>query len=458
MNGEGARRIFGIETEYGLTCTPSGHRPLTPEELARHLFKPVVEWGKSSNVFLPNGGRIYLDVGSHPEYATAECDNIDDLLLQDRAGDEMVLNMALRAQESLREEGVETSVFLLKNNTDSVGNSYGCHENYLIRRRSDYISHVEALLPFLVTRQIIVGAGKVLTSSTGTRYVFSQRADYMWDGVSSSTTRSRPMINTRDEPHADADLYRRLHVIAGDSNMAEPTTRLKILSMNCMLRLLELGKLRRDRNLDNPVKAVRQISHDLSGRALVALSSGSTVTALALQFEYLAQAHQLFQAGDMPNTADYEASLNLWERTLHAIEQQEYSQIDTEIDWAIKHRVICAYQNRHSVPLDSDEVAQIDLRYHDIHNERGIMRMMEKAGQIVRLTNAPDVHRAQQYPPQTTRARLRGEFIRIAKERKRDVTVDWLHLKINDLGSRSVMCKDPFLANDPRVDALIAML
>ena len=158
------KRIFGIETEFGVTCTFQGQRRLTPDEVARYLFKRVVSWGRSSNVFLTNGARLYLDVGSHPEYATAECDDFHDLIVQDKAGERILEELIVDAQDRLAEEGIEGEIYLFKNNTDSGGNSYGCHENFLIKRRQDYLEQIEALLPFLITRQLICGAGKVLTT------------------------------------------------------------------------------------------------------------------------------------------------------------------------------------------------------------------------------------------------------------------------------------------------------
>src|SRR6266513_2533502 len=176
------RRIFGLENEYGVTCTLRGQRRLSPDEVARYLFRRVVSWGRSSNVFLENGARLYLDVGSHPEYATPECDSIADLVVHDKAGE----------------------------------------------RYGDFTKFTDVLIPFLVTRQVFAGAGKVLQTARGAMYCVSQRAEHIWEGVSSATTRSRPIINTRDEPHADAERFRRLHVIVGDSNMSEYATFLKI--------------------------------------------------------------------------------------------------------------------------------------------------------------------------------------------------------------------------------------
>ena len=222
------RRIFGLENEYGVTCTLRGQRRLSPDEVARYLFRRVVCWGRSSNVFLENGARLYLDVGSHPEYATPECDSIADLVVHDKAGERILEGLVRSAEQRLREEGIRGEVYLFKNNTDSAGNSYGCHENYLVEREGDFTKFTDVLIPFLVTRQVYAGAGKVLQTARGAMYCVSQRAEHIWEGVSSATTRSRPIINTRDEPHADAERFRRLHVIVGDSNMSEYTTFLKI--------------------------------------------------------------------------------------------------------------------------------------------------------------------------------------------------------------------------------------
>ncbi|HEV2254251.1 MAG TPA: proteasome accessory factor PafA2 family protein, partial [Streptosporangiaceae bacterium] len=218
------RRIFGVETEYGVTCTFRGQRRLSPDEVARYLFRRVVSWGRSSNVFLGNGARLYLDVGSHPEYATPECDNVVDLVAHDKAGERILEGLLVDAEARLREEGIAGDIYLFKNNTDSAGNSYGCHENYLVPRQADLGRLTDILTPFLVTRQVICGAGKVLQTPRGAVYCVSQRAEHIWESVSSATTRSRPIINTRDEPHADAERFRRLHVIVGDSNMSETTT------------------------------------------------------------------------------------------------------------------------------------------------------------------------------------------------------------------------------------------
>src|SRR5712672_2074683 len=284
------KRIFGLENEYGVTCTLRGQRRLSPDEVARYLFRRVVSWGRSSNVFLANGARLYLDVGSHPEYATPECDSIYDLVVHDKAGERILEQLLVSAEQRLREEGIRGVIYLFKNNTDSAGNSYGCHENYLTSRRDDFAHYAEVLIPFLVSRQIYAGAGKVLQTARGAMYCVSQRAEHIWEGVSSATTRSRPIINTRDEPHADAERYRRLHVIVGDSNMSETTTLLKIGSTDLVLRMIAAGAIMRDLTLDNAIRAIREVSHDMTGRSRVRLANGREMSALEIQWEYLSRA------------------------------------------------------------------------------------------------------------------------------------------------------------------------
>ncbi|MET0435753.1 MAG: proteasome accessory factor PafA2 family protein, partial [Cellulomonas sp.] len=295
------RRIFGLETEYGVTCAAEDGRGLSADEVARYLFRKVVAWGRSSNVFLRNGSRLYLDVGSHPEYATAECDDWRQLVTHDRAGERILEGLVADAQQRLEHEGLSGRIHLFKNNTDSAGNSYGCHENYLVRRQGDFSRLSDVLVPFLITRQILTGAGKVLATPRGAVFCLSQRADHIWESVSSATTRSRPIINTRDEPHADAEKYRRLHVIVGDSNMCESTTMLKVGTAALVLEMIEAGVAFRDFSLDNPIRAIREVSHDLTGRRPVRLAGGRQASALDIQREYYARAVEYLQTRE-PNS------------------------------------------------------------------------------------------------------------------------------------------------------------
>ncbi|MDG1366248.1 MAG: Pup--protein ligase [Acidimicrobiales bacterium] len=450
------RRIFGIENEYGVTCTLGGQRRLSPDEVARYLFRRVVSWGRSSNVFLGNGARLYLDVGSHPEYATPECDSIRELVVHDKAGERILEQLLNSAEQRLGDEGVHGDVYLFKNNTDSAGNSYGCHENYCTTRRDDFSSYAEILIPFLVSRQIYAGAGKVLQTARGAMYCVSQRAEHIWEGVSSATTRSRPIINTRDEPHADAERYRRLHVIVGDSNMSEYTNFLKVGACSLMLRMLEEPQVvLRDMTLENPIRAIREISHDMTCRRRVRLANGREVSALDIQSEYLNRAIRFAEHHEL--NAEEKMALDMWEHCLSAIEDDPLT-LDKELDWVIKYKLIEAYRERHDLALSDARVALIDLQYHDVNQKRGLFYRLQRRDMVERIVTDAEISDAVETPPQTTRARLRGEFIKRAKEQKRDYTVDWVHLKLNDQAQRTVLCKDPFKAHDERVEKLIASL
>lgn len=451
------RRIFGIETEFGVTFSAPGSRPLSPEEVARYLFRKVVSWGRSSNVFLPNGSRLYLDVGSHPEYATAECDGIAQLVAHDRSGELILHELVQEAQKQLHAEGYDGQIFLFKNNVDSAGNSYGSHENYMITRKGEFNRLADILIPFLVTRQLISGAGRVLPAQQGGKYAFSQRADHIWEGTSSATTRSRPIINTRDEPHADAELYRRLHVIVGDSNMSETTTMLKVGSVDLILRMIEAGTIMADMRLENPIRSIREISHDITGKHAVKMADGRSMTAIEIQRHYLEKVSNFVRA----NGAHHDRVpqiLDLWERTLDAVESENYSSIDTEIDWAIKGKLLGAYAQRHNLALSSPEVAQLDLRYHDISPERGLFNMLERRGSAAKIVTNEEIAVAARTAPETTRAHLRGQFVTAARDAGRDYTVDWVHLKLNDRSHQTILCKDPFKNQDDRVAELIASL
>ncbi|MEU0051637.1 Pup--protein ligase [Streptomyces sp. NPDC006184] len=449
------RRIFGLENEYGVTCTFRGQRRLSPDEVARYLFRRVVSWGRSSNVFLRNGARLYLDVGSHPEYATPECDNVTELVTHDKAGERILEGLLVDAERRLHEEGIAGDVYLFKNNTDSAGNSYGCHENYLVARHGEFSRLADILIPFLVTRQLLCGAGKVLQTPRGAVYCVSQRAEHIWEGVSSATTRSRPIINTRDEPHADAERYRRLHVIVGDSNMSETTMLLKVGATDLVLRMIEAGTVMRDLTLENPIRAIREVSHDITGRRKVRLASGREASALEVQREYFDKAVDFCERRGI-RTGTVAEVLDLWGRTLDAIEAEDLDRIATEIDWVMKYKLIERYRAKHNMTMSHPRVAQIDLAYHDIHRRRGLYYLLEKKGQAARICNDLKIFEGKSVPPQTTRARLRGDFIRRAQEQRRDFTVDWVHLKLNDQAQRTVLCKDPFRSVDDRVEKLIA--
>ncbi len=449
------RRIFGIENEYGVTCTFRGQRRLSPDEVARYLFRRVVSWGRSSNVFLENGARLYLDVGSHPEYATPECDSPAQVVIHDKAGERILEDLVRAAEQRLHEEGISGDISLFKNNTDSAGNSYGCHENYLVARVGEFQRLADALIPFLISRQIFSGAGKVLHTPRGAIFSLSQRAEHIWEGVSSATTRSRPIINTRDEPHADAERYRRLHVIVGDSNMSDVTAWLKIATTDLVLRMLEEQSVMRDLTLENPIRSIREVSHDLTGRRRLRLANGREMSALDIQEAYLERVERFVNASDPdPKAKDV---LRRWKEVVEAIAADPFRLVG-QLDWVTKYELIEAFRARHDLPLASPRVAMVDLAYHNVARDRGLYYLLQRRGKVERLFADAEIVAAKTNPPARTRAALRGRFIRHAKARRRDYTVDWVHLKLNDQAQRTVLCKDPFRSEDDRVDKLIASM
>ena len=448
------RRIFGLENEYGVTCTFRGQRRLSPDEVARYLFRRVVHWGRSSNVFLENGARLYLDVGSHPEYATPECDAVTDVVVHDKAGERILEALLAAAEVRLHEEGISGQVYLFKNNTDSAGNSYGCHENYLVARQGEFARMADVLIPFFVTRQIFCGAGKILHGPRGAQYCISQRAEHIWEGVSSATTRSRPIINTRDEPHADAERFRRLHVIVGDSNMNEWTTFMKVGITDLVLQMVESNSVMRDLTLENPIRAIREISHDTTCRKKVKLANGRELSAIEIQTEYYEKTARFLERRDMSESA--KKLLDEWRDALEALADGEPDRLGRKVDWVAKRILIDRYRARHDLPLSSPKVGLLDLAYHDVNRQRGLYYLIERGDRVERVTDETEISRAMREPPQSTRAKLRGDFIRTAKQKRRDYTVDWVHLKLNDQAQRTVLCKDPFKSVDERVEQLIA--
>ncbi|MGD8201399.1 Pup--protein ligase [Ornithinimicrobium sp. W1679] len=447
-------RVMGIETEFGVNATFRAGPRLAPDEVARYLFRKVVAWGRSSNVFLVNGSRLYLDVGSHPEYATAECTDLLDLVAHDKAGELVVQDLADDAEQRLAEEGMDATVYVLKNNVDSRGNSYGSHENYLVRRTPRLERITDPLVPFLVTRQLVSGTGRLHVVGERATFLVSQRADHVWEGLSSATTRSRPIINTRDEPHADAERYRRLHVIVGDSTMSQTTTMVRVGMTDLVLRMVEAGTIVPDMSLANPVQAIREVSRDRSGRRPLELARGGTISALDMQTAFLGLVRRYAEGAGLADNSPHREVLELWERTLRAVESDDLSLVDTEIEWVMKKTLLEGYAARHGLELHDDRLLQLDLAWHDVHPRRGVMSVLQRQGRARTVVSAERVATAMREPPRT-RAWLRGQFVRVAQEHRRDFTVDWVHLKLNDTAQRTVVCKDPFSAVDARVDELI---
>jgi proteasome accessory factor A len=301
---------------------------------------------------------------------------------------------------------------------------------------------------------VYTGAGKVLHGPRGAQYCLSQRAEHIWEGVSSATTRSRPIINTRDEPHADAERYRRLHVIVGDSNMSEFTSFLKVGVTDLVLRMVEENSVMRDLTLENPIRAIREISHDISCRKRVRLASGRELSALDIQSEYLERATRFAERRGLDPLAS--KVLAEWDHAISALRDGALDRLVGKIDWVAKYQLLSGYREKHGLPLSHPRIALMDLAYHDVNQRRGLYYLLQRRGLVDRVVSEQDVQRAMKDPPQSTRARLRGEFIRRAKQRRRDYTVDWVHLKLNDQAQRTVLCKDPFRSKDERVEQLMA--
>jgi proteasome accessory factor A len=431
-------RILGTETEFGVTARDPdavdpvsnslqviGHYPALPAPLAIWDYenenplldvrgfevegereRPGPEYNRMLNKLLANGGRLYVD-GAHPEYSTPECTNAREMVAFERAG-ERVMADCLRALARVR--GGERFV-LYKNNTDGKGNSYGYHENYLIARSVPFDRIVRAMVPFLVTRPIYAGAGKV-GAENQTRpvdYQISQRADFFECLVDLNTMVKRPIINTRDEPHADPAKYRRFHVIVGDANMAELSTYLKVGTTAIVLELIEAGVELPALDLDEPVCAIKEVSRDLDVKATLKLADGRTTTAIAVQRAYLRAAMDYFACHEISQvTKDV---LVRWEEVLDKLERDP-SSLTRELDWVAKRDMIRSYMDRKGCGWDDSRVRLMDLQYHDVRADKGLYYKLERGNLIERLLHDAEIDRAVQAPPFGTRAYFRGQCLK----------------------------------------------
>jgi proteasome accessory factor A len=447
------KRIYGLENEFGIAFTCNGRRTLPSEKVVRYLFEKLITTEGFLNVFLENGARFYLDTGCHPEYATPECASPMDVMIYDKAGERILENLLNYAQNKVHEEGFQGELAIFKNNTDFVGNSYGCHENYLADRTADFYYMAEQLIPFLVTRQIFTGAGKVFRTRRGTVYHISQRAQHIRQKISGTTTNERSIINTRDEPHAIKEKYRRLHIIVGDSNMSEFSTYLKVGTTALVLQMIEDDFLPPIFSLRNPVRAIKDISRDLTCREAVPLNSGKKYSALELQKEYLDLAHRYYSTRTMsPEAADI---LQKWEYVLTKLEEDPM-QLHHEIDWVIKLHLLQAYGERTNLSpeVSGDRMLMLDLQYHDIRREKGLYFLLERKGQVVRLATEEQIEKAMVDPPQNTRAKMRGELIKLAKMKRIPYDLDWNYIRIGYLLNLWVKCNDPFQEENEKVTQL----
>ncbi|MGN6522403.1 MAG: depupylase/deamidase Dop [Actinomycetes bacterium] len=441
-------RVMGIETEYGISVPGNPHanamlissqvvnaytaalatgssrrrarwdfeeesplRDARGFDLARGVADPSQLTDEDlglANTILTNGGRLYVD-HAHPEYSSPEVTSPLDAVLWDKAGE---LVMAEAARHAAEIPGTQP-ITLYKNNTDNKGASYGTHENYLMRRETPFADIVRHLTPFFVTRQVVAGAGRVGLGQegTGSGFQISQRADFFEVEVGLETTLKRPIINTRDEPHASAEKYRRLHVIIGDANLSEISTYLKVGTTSLVLAMIEAGWLTSDWSVEAPVKTLHAVSHDTSLTHLLRLKSGRTLTAVQLQMEYLEQARKYVQdryGSDIDEqTADV---LQRWESVLTRLETDVMS-LSTELDWVAKLALLEGYRRRDGLEWDSHRLEAIDLQWSDVRPDKGLYHRLVERGRMQRLLNDEAVARAVHEPPVDTRAYFRGQCL-----------------------------------------------
>jgi Pup amidohydrolase len=362
-----------------------------------------------ANVILTNGARLYVD-HAHPEYSAPECTNPLDAVLWDKAGERVMAEAAAKAATL---PGGPT-IQLYKNNTDNKGASYGCHENYLMSRATPFADIVRHLTPFFVSRQVVCGAGRVGRGADGRDdgFQISQRADFFEVEVGLETTLKRPIINTRDEPHADPDKYRRLHVIIGDANMSEISTYLKLGTTALVLAMIEDRFLARDLSVETPVAELRAISHDPSCRHLVMLRDGRRMTAIQLQLEYLELARKYTEDKYGADVDDATADvLDRWESVLSRL-ADEPMQLARELDWVAKLEIVEGYRARDGLNWNHPRLQLVDLQYADVRPDRGLYNRLVARGRFARLLAEPAIERAMLEPPEDTRAFFRGRCLR----------------------------------------------
>jgi proteasome accessory factor A len=361
------------------------------------------------NAVLTNGARYYVD-HAHPEFSAPECRDARQALLFDRAGEEILLR-SMEAARSMLPEGQEIVVY--KNNSDGKGNSYGCHENYLLDRATPFGRIVAHATAHLVSRQIFTGAGKVGSEMPGTRrdevpFQLTQRADFFEEEVGLETTLKRPIINTRDEPHADAQKYRRLHVIAGDANMSEVQTFLKLGSTAIVLAMVDDDALGESIRFARPVAAMHQVSRDVGLAEPLLLADGTTMTALEIQWHLLGSARDYAERTGLEAVGHEvgEEILVRWESVLNALESDPL-QLADQLDWVAKYRLFDGYRERHGLGWDDARLAAMDIQYHDLRPGSSLARRVG----LERLTDDESVAAAVHDPPEDTRAYFRGRCL-----------------------------------------------
>ncbi|NOS77833.1 MAG: proteasome accessory factor PafA2 [Nitrospira sp.] len=427
-------RVIGTETEFGIAAKDAalsdpvagsiaviGHYPGLPApnaiwdyenenplldargfEVEGERERPNPEYNRQLNKVLANGGRLYVD-GAHPEYSIPECSNPREVVAFERIGERI---LAKSLNELTLARGREQCV-VYKNNSDGKGNSYGYHENYLVSRAVPFDQILRVLAPFFVTRLIVAGAGKVgaENQTSPAEYQISQRADFFECLADLNTMVKRPIINTRDEPHAEYGKYRRLHVIVGDANMAELSTYLKVGTLSMVLELLEAGAELPQIELDEPVRAVKQVSRDLDMKQSLKLSSGRPTTALAVQRAYWDAAKTYY--ANHPTSEIMQDVLRRWEHVLDCLEKDPRLLVD-ELDWVAKRHMIESYLDRKGCGWTDPRAKLMDLQYHDVRPDRGLFYTLERGNLIKRIVSEEEIVRAETMPPPGTRAYFRG--------------------------------------------------
>ena len=414
--------------------------------------RPGAEYNRLLNKLLLNGGRLYVD-GAHPEYSTPECTNARDLVIYEKAGERIMRECQRLA---CRIKGGE-KVLVYKNNTDGKGNSYGYHENYLVSRQVPLSRIINFLVPFLVTRQIYAGAGKARSESRENReadipYQISQRADFFESLVDLNTMVKRPIINTRDEPHADRNKYRRLHIIVGDSNMSEYTTFLKVGTTSIAVSMMEEGLDLSGLELEDPVSAIKEISGDTSLKKRVKMTDGRKLTPIEIQEEYLKKAHDFFANREIDSVS--REILDKWEFVLRGLAKDPMS-LSREIDWVIKKELLLSYMEKKGTDWNDPRIAMMDLQYHDIREDRGLYYALEKDGYVERLISNSEIERGEELPPSDTRAYFRGMCL---KKFPKDVyAASWSSIlfEAGDSTIKRVQLMEPLRGNESLTKRII---
>ena len=447
------RRIYGLENEYGIICTSDrrGGKALSIQNAVMYLFREIISGRMYPDVFLENGARFYQDIGCHPEYATPECDNVSDLVSHDKAGERIIERLSIAAERKMQADGFLGRISVFKNNTDTPGNTYGCHENYLMDRRVSFRQLASQLIPFFVTRQVFAGAGKVKSTNRG-GYAISQRAQHIREEISIATTTARGIINTRDEPHADREKYRRLHVIVGDSNMSEFATYLKIGTTAIVLRMIEDNFIKQRLALRDSVRAIQQISEDITCTRKIELENGKRLSGVEMQWEYLECAKQYFEQAESDPITDQ--IMARWEYVLTCLETDPM-QLDRELDWVIKKKLIETYVESRQLKWNSAKVMMLDLQYHNIRPELGLYYKLEKDGRVERIVSDDEIEHAMHHPPETTRAKFRGRFVKLANERKILCGVNWSYIQLYEPYQKLFLSTDPLQAEYEEASRMI---